>query len=292
MPPIPVRGPGDLEIIADSQESVGDQRFLRGRVEIRIDETVITADEVDYNEATDEMDARGNVRYQNSSRQENLHAEKFNYNTGTELGTFYDVHGTVGSASQGGARLLTTDNPFYIEGKVVHKTREHYTVYNGFVTNCDVDHPWWTLRAPRTKITPGKSATIYRGVFRLRKVPVFYFPIFQEVTRTVTEAQRISDAEHRQQLALWAGVRAVVLLAINRSYDATVGATLYTDRGVASQLGFRGRPTANSHFDAYFFGVKDRGLKLDDGVGSSRAAGISRCAGRGCSRAGFGPWRS
>ena len=158
------------------------------------------------------MDARGNVRYQNSSRQENLHAEKFNYNTGTELGTFYDVHGTVGSASQGGARLLTTDNPFYIEGKVVHKTREHYTVYNGFVTNCDVDHPWWTLRAPRTKITPGKSATIYRGVFRLRKVPVFYFPIFQEVARALAEAQRISNAEHRQQLALRAGVRAVILL--------------------------------------------------------------------------------
>ena len=52
--------------------------------------------------------------------------------------------------------------------------------------------------------------------------------------------------------------------AINRSYDATVGGTWYTDRGLASQIDFRGRPTANSSIDVYFFGVKDRGAKLNN----------------------------
>ena len=264
-PPIPTRGPGDLEIIADSQESVGDQRFLRGRVEIRFDDTVITADEVDYNDATDEMEARGDVRYRNSLRHEDLHAEKFNYNSRAELGTFYDVHGTVGSASQGGARLLTTDNPFYIEGKVVHKTGDHYTVHDGFVTNCDVDHPWWTLRAPRTKITPGKSATIYRGVFRLRKVPVFYFPIFKKSIERLPRRSGFLTPNIGNSSRFGLVFGQSYYWAINRSYDATVGATWYTDRGVASRLGFRARPTKTSHFDAYFFGVKDRGLKLNDG---------------------------
>src|SRR5690606_28418265 len=53
--------------------------------------------------------------------------------------------------------------------------------------------------------------------------------------------------------------------AINRRYDATINGTYYTARGPATQLALRGRPTAKSHFDASFFGVKDKGALLDDG---------------------------
>ena len=179
-PPLPSPQPGDTEIYAFSQESVGAMRYLRGSVEIHFGESVITAEEVDYNELTGEVEACGDVRFRNSARQEDLHASKISYNSRTEAGTFYGVHGTVGSASQGGARTLTTDNPFYIDGKVVHKTAEHFWVHDGFVTNCDINSPWWTLRAPRTKIVPGKSATVHGGVLRLRKVPLFYFPIFKK----------------------------------------------------------------------------------------------------------------
>ena len=264
-PPIPERGPGDIEIAADTQESVGERRFLRGRVEVRLDDTVVNADEIDYNQATGEMEARGNVRYRNSSRQEDLHAEKFNYNFRTESGTFHDVYGTVGSASQGGTRLLTTDNPFYIEGKAVDKADGHYTVHDGLVTNCDADHPWWTLKAPRAKIRPGQSATIYRGLFRLRKVPVFYFPIFKKSLKRLPRRSGFLTPNIGNSSRFGLVFGQSYYWAVNRSYDATVGGTWYTNRGVAGQMGFRGRPTANSHFDAYFFGVKDRGLQLNDG---------------------------
>ncbi len=264
-PPIPFRGAGDLEIIADRQESFGQRRLLRGHVEIRFDDTVLTADEIDLDELTHEIEARGNVHYRNTLRQENLYADRFNYNSHTELGTLYDVHGTVGSASQGGARLLTTDSPFYIKGRVVHKTGEHYTVHNGFVTNCNIDDPWWTLTAPRTKIKPGESATIYGGVFRLRKVPVFYFPIFKKSLKRMPRRSGFLTPNIGNSSRFGLVFGQSYYWAVNRSYDATIGGTLYTDRGVAGQLGFRGRPTPNSHFDAYFFGVKDRGLKLNDG---------------------------
>ncbi len=261
----PTRQPGDMEIYARSQESVGEMRYLRGNVEIQYNDSILTAEEIDYNDRTDDIEARGNVRYRNSVKREDLHAEKFNYNLRTEVGTFYRVHGTVASANQGGFRVLTTDNPFYIDGKVVHKTANHYTVHNGYVTNCEITNPWWTMRAPRTKITPSESATVYRGVFRVRKVPIFYFPVFKKSLERLPRQSGFLTPNIGNSSRFGFVLGQSYYWAINRNYDATIGGTWYTDRGVASQVGVRGRPTENSHFNADFFGVKDRGRKLDDG---------------------------
>ena len=58
---------------------------------------------------------------------------------------------------------MTTDNPFYIEGKIVHKVKDHYTVHNGFVHNCEITNPWWTMCSPKTDIVPGDKAVIRRS---------------------------------------------------------------------------------------------------------------------------------
>ena len=235
----PTRQPGDLEIYARSQESLGDMRYLRGNVEIHYNNSILTADEMDYNDQTDDVEARGNVRYRNSVKREDLHAEKFNYNLRTETGTFYRVHGTVASANQGGFRVLTTDNPFYIDGKVVHKTADHYTVHNGYVTNCETTDPWWTMRAPRTTITPGKSATVYRGVFRVRKVPIFYFPVFKKSLERLPRQSGFLTPNIGNSSRFGFVLGQSYFWAINRNYDATIGGTWYTDRGIASQVGVR-----------------------------------------------------
>ena len=132
--------PGDTRTQADYQEQHGDIKFLKGRVEIVTDEFVITASEANYNEASGDVEAHGNVRYRHLTRQEDLYAEKLSYNAQSETGTFYQVHGIVESASQGGPRLLSTDNPFYLEGAIVYKAAGHYTVHDGFVTNCEIDN--------------------------------------------------------------------------------------------------------------------------------------------------------
>ncbi len=264
-PPAPAKQAGDTEFLAFKQWSEGDMFYLRGNVEIRLNNAVLKAEEVDYNEATGEMEARGQVNYRSLSGTEDLYAEKFLYNSRTEAGTYFDVHGTVSSASQGGVRVLTTDNPFYIEGKVVYKAGEHYSVHDGYVTNCRVDSPWWSMRAPRTNIVPGKSATVHRGVFRLRKVPIFYFPVFRKSLERLPRQSGFLTPNLGTSSRYGFVLGQAYYWAISRSYDATLGGTWYTDRGLASQLGFRGRPTANSYFDALFVGVQDRGRKLPDG---------------------------
>ena len=187
------------------------------------------------------------------------------YNVRSESGTFYDVTGRVSAASQAGARILTTDNPFFIEGPVVTKTGETYVVHDGEVTNCDPQSKWWTLRAPKTIIRPGESATIHRGVFRLKGAPLLYLPVFKKSRERVPRRSGFLTPSVGTSSRFGFVLGQSYYWAINRSYDATFAGTLYTSRGIANQTSFRGRPTKNSNFDAVFFGVKDRGPKLQNG---------------------------
>ncbi len=256
---------GGITFQSFRQEQVGAVYKLRGSVEIRTGGIVMTAEEVDFDDSTGELEARGMVHYRNLNGKENLYAEKVAYNTRTELGTFYEAHGTVSSASQAGARILTTDNPFYIQGAVVNKAAETYIVHDGTVTNCEPEDKWWTLTAPRTTIKPGESATVYRGVMRLKGVPILYMPVFRKSLERVPRQSGFltPNVGNSSQFGFVLGQS--YFWAINRSYDATVNGTLYAGRGVASQVSMRGRPTQNSSFDAVFFGVNDRGRKLDNG---------------------------
>ncbi len=278
---------GDLSILADRQEMIGEVRHLRGNVELRLNNLVLTCDELDYNEASGETEARGNVRYKTLDTPETLHAEKLSYNIKTETGTFYDVHGYVASASKGTPRMLTTDNPFYIEGKIVYKAKNHYTVHGGFITNCEASRPWWTMRAPRTKIVPGQWASARNAVFRLRGIPLFYFPYFRRSLEETPRQSGFLTPNFGRSSRFGMVLGQSYYWAINRGYDATFAGTWYSDRGVASQIGFRGRPTANSSFDATFHGVKDRGLKLSGGRRLKQGGRQFTMRGSGMMPAGF-----
>ena len=190
--------PGDTNTTAEYQEQHGDLKFLKGRVEIATDEFVITADEANHNEATGAIEAKGNVRYRHLTRLEDIYAEKISYNADTEVGTFYQVHGIVESASQGGPRLLSTDNPFYIEGKVVYKAGDHYTIHDGYVTNCEVDDPWWTLRHAQDEDRTGRPCHDLPRRFSPQGYSAFLLPVLPQVTEASSSAERFSHAEHRQ----------------------------------------------------------------------------------------------
>lgn len=267
-PPLPqvLSGLGSaVEIRAHRQRREGSRQVASGDVELRYRNVVVTADELEYDETSGEIEANGNVHYRTVDDEQAVRADRMAYNVGSALGTFYAARGRVSSASQGGARLLTTDHPFRFEARVVHKAGEHYTVHRGRLTNCDPDQPWWTLRSARARIEPGRSAVVRGGLLKLRGIPLLYVPYFRKslkrmprqsgfLTPTIGNSSRFGRI--LGQSFYW---------AINRSYDATFGGTLYTSRGVASNLSFRGRPTRNSSFDAVFFDVRDRGRRLDEG---------------------------
>ncbi|MCY4584373.1 MAG: hypothetical protein OXE50_16505, partial [Chloroflexi bacterium] len=103
---------------------------------MRFKSIVLTADEVEYNEATGDLKAGGNVHYRTLDGDQDLRAERLAYNLQTELGTFYEARGRAAAASQGGPRLLTTDNPFQFEARLGVKAGEASTVSGGPLANC------------------------------------------------------------------------------------------------------------------------------------------------------------
>jgi LPS-assembly protein len=257
--------PNDLIVRGVTQTREGDWFRLRGSAEVETVDSLIRADEIDYNEATGQVLARGNVKFESFGRGEQLEAARVEYNMKNETGRFYDVRGSAPAKLEQRPGILTTTNPFIFQGDWAERLGNKYILYDGFVTDCRLPRPWWILKAPKFDIIPGDRAIAYKAQFKVRRVPVLYVPAFY---KALAENPRKSGflspnigTSSRRGTMLGAGYYWV----INRSYDATYRAQWFSQRGFAHHADIRGKPTQNSDFNFIFYGVDDKGLKLEDG---------------------------
>lgn len=260
---------------------------LRGSAVVKTVEIRLWADEIDYNEETGGASARGNVRFKDLKRATELWADRADYNLALETGNFFNVRGTAPPKIDYRPGLLITSNPFYFEGRWAERLKERYILYDGFITDCRLPKPWWTLRAGRFDIIPQQRALAYGSIFRLRFIPLLYAPVFY---KSMEERPRksgfltpnIGNSSRRGKMA---GVG--YYWAINRSYDASYRTQLFTQRGLAHTLDIRGRPSQTSEFNAYVYGVNDRGLELQSGDRRREGGFILSLAGHGNLGRGF-----
>ncbi len=194
-------GPDEYTLDSETQESDGDLRHLRGHVHLEMSDKKLDADAVDYNDDTGDVEAWGNVRYENFLDGTKVNCDHAKYNVNTETGIFYDVRGTSETKIVARPGLLTTNNPFYFEGKWGERVDGKYIIHEGFVTDCKVPKPWWRLTAAKFDISPDDRAITYHAVFRLKKVPIFYFPAYYKSLKSSAAPKRIPHAQHRTQLA-------------------------------------------------------------------------------------------
>jgi LPS-assembly protein len=241
-------------------------RHLRGHAELENAVMLFRADEIDYNDDTGEVLARGNIYFEQFERNEKIWAGRLEYNTETETGKFYDVRGTGAPRIDTRPGMLTSTNPYYFQGKWAERISDKYILYQGFLTNCKVPHPWWRLTGPRFVVIPGESAKAYRSVFLLRKFPLFYTPFFYKSLERVPRRTGFLMPNIGHSSVRGYMVGAGFFWAINRSYDATYHVQDYTQRGFAHHLELRGKPTQRADFDAILFGVQDRGLLQSNGT--------------------------
>lgn len=252
--------------IAAEKRIEGDWTYLAGKAELRSDAMRLRADEIDYNRVTGYAEARGNVYFENLERHEKLWAIRAEYFTREQKGKFYEVRGETFPKIEGRPGLYRTDNPTRFEGKWAEREGDEYRLYHGTITNCELPNPWWTLKSPRLSIRPGESATMQRGVLRIRSIPVLYAPWFY---KSLKEGERrsglltpnIGNSNRRGQM-----VGMGYYWAFARNYDAMYRAQYFTTRGLAHQVDFRGKPTQKSDFNFSLYGVNDRGLPINQTV--------------------------
>ena len=250
----------DFTASALTQEMQGSLFKLHGNAEIQYGTYVLHADDITYNSDTGEATADGHVMLDGGPSDEHVEAGHATYNLKTESGRFEHVAGSIGAGKRGNRLVLTSSNPFFFSGKVLEKTGpDHYKVYDGTVTTCELPHPKWQFSARKVVVEVGGTAKIYHTSFGLRGIPVLYLPF------ATLPAERLP----RQTGFLipnigTSSIKGEILgeslfWAINRSMDAHFGAEYFSKRGWAPQGEFRARPSDKSFADLTYFSVLDRG---------------------------------
>ncbi len=144
-------------ICAIQQEEEGSVYKLHGAVEIYYRGYVLRADEATYNSDTKEATGTGHFALDGGPNDDHIRATHGTYNLDLETGRFYDVTGTTGLRFRGNQVILTSTAPFAFTGKVVEKTSpDHYLVYDGTITTCELPHPKWQFDARRVIVDCGR----------------------------------------------------------------------------------------------------------------------------------------
>ena len=255
----------EMEAESVSQIKEGPWYRLRGHARLETSEFLLRADEIDYNEDTDDAEARGNVYLKHFAEGEELWADRIEYNISEQTGKFYNVHGSAPMPIGARPGVLASSNPFYFQGRWAERLEDRYILYDGFITNCKMPRPWWVLRGPKFDVIPGDRALAYRSLFWLRRVPLFYTPLFYKSLERLPRRSGILTPNIGNSSRRGKMVGGGYYWAINRSYDAAYRAQYFTQRGVAHNIDVRGKPREGTEFNGLLYGVNDRGLKLDSG---------------------------
>lgn len=263
--PVPTE---EVTIEADQQEKIGDTYHLRGHVHITFREFDIHADEIHYDVRTGDITAIGHLVFNGGPNDLHIEGSRATYNAKREIGKFYDVVGTTGARVRGKHVLLTSSNPFSFSGKLVEKSgKDRIIVNDGTVTSCTLKNPKWTFNAKKVDVVIGENAKLYHSTFRLKKIPIFYFPFATLPVEKIGRQSGFMIPSIGQSSRKGTIIGDSFYWAINRSMDATVGAEYWSSLGWAEHGNFRAKPTDDSYVDVKYSGVTSRSSSPSDPSG-------------------------
>ena len=171
-------GLDEYTLDSETQESDGDLRHLRGHVHLESigqESWMPTPWITTTTPATWRPGATSAMKI--SWTAPKLNCDHAKYNVNTETGIFYDVRGTSETKIVARPGLLTTNNPFYFEGKWGERIEGKYIIHEGFVTDCKVPKPWWRLTVHQIRhIFPAIAPSRIMPCFASRECRFFISP--------------------------------------------------------------------------------------------------------------------
>ena len=258
---------GQLAEITSSgpQRRQGDVYIADKDVAVVYGEAKLTADHVEYNDATSEVLATGHVHY--NFENQHLEADDAHYNVGTGHGLFHNVRGTVKIVRQPSPTILISDNPLYFQAREVERLSEEVYVFrHAWITICDPEHPNWQFFSDHAQLRLNDKIALLNANFRLFRIPLLWMPYAnapasEKVRQTGFLLPDIGDSSLKGfvfgDAFYWAPTPWM---------DATLGGQYFSSRGAAERGQFRARPTENTSITYTYFGVDDRGLVNSLGV--------------------------
>lgn len=247
----------------------------RGSVVIETSDSILKADELDYNEETGMAEARGNVHYRAKADGNEMWADRAEYDFNAEAGKFYNVRGSSPVKLDARPGILTSTNPFVFQGQWAEKLKEKYVLYNGFVTSCKLPRPWWRLQGKKFDISPGKHAIAKDSSFKVRSVPIFFTPYYYKSLEKQPRRSGFTMPKFATSSRFGFIYGLGYYWAINRSHDALYQSYFMTQRGFAHEADIRGKPRAGTDYYMHIWGINDRGRIQEDGSRAEPEGGYS-----------------
>lgn len=253
---------GEATLEADQQRQVGKIYYADGHVEVRYQDARLRADHVEYDNEAQVVIARGSVQLDYLTQ--HVEAADARYELRTGRGTFHHVRGTFAMQRHPMPTLLISPNPLYFEAEEADRLNEStYRIRKGWLTVCKPGKPIWKFYAPAATVKLKQSVRIENGNFRVYSIPILYLPY-----ATVPAEQRrdsgflVPELGNTSQKGFVIGDS--VYWAPLDWLDITAGAEDYSKRGWSQSANFRMKPWEGASLDASYFGVIDRGLRVDD----------------------------
>ncbi len=246
-------GPGEKYIEGVVQIDDPPWRHLKDGARVETDDFLLRGDEIDYNDETGELLARGHVHFEHFSRGERIDCDQLEYNMDDESGTFYNVSGSAPSSVQARPGLLTTQNPFYFHSKWAERVKDRYILHDGFLTDCIVPDPWWVLKGPEFIVIPGDHAIARKSIFYLKRLPLFYMPWFYKSLKKQPRKSGFLSPNIGNSSLHGKVVGFGYYWAISRSFDLLYQGLYYTQAGLVNNAEFRGKLSQSSDFNLQVF---------------------------------------
>ena len=251
--------PGRNEVLirADEQEKNQDIYSARGHVEIRFNGNILHADQVRYDSSTGQVTATGHVVFDGGLHNEHIVGSHATYDVSRDSGMFYDATGSTGARVKNKTMFLTSSTPFFFSGKKIERLGpDHYRVYYGFVTSCQLPKPKWQFDSEVSDVEVGDEAKMHHATLKLGGIPVFYFPFVEHPADNFGRKSGFLPPDIGYSNSKGFIFQDDYYWVLGRNADATIGAGVYAARGWEQDgevrwLGFK------SAFEMQYFGVVD-----------------------------------
>ena len=221
-----------------------DRWVARGDVVITYRDMMLKAPHIIYAPASGDVLAQGPVEFTRGFQW--LKGSRAELNITTGNGTIDDAEGF-------------TDEELFVKAKQLFKVGpDRYTAHGGFLTSCRQSLPKWSFTVGRASIQQGGNARFAHTFFKIKKVPIFYFPYMLFPTAGKKRSSGLLLPATGNSNNKGRRVTQSFYLVLGRSADVTFSEDYFSKRGYGHRTIFRIRPNpvTSLQFDWYF--VDDR----------------------------------
>jgi LPS-assembly protein len=240
----------EVRVDAQEQHKVGNLITYSGYVDIHYQNIRLQADRVDYDEATNEAVAEGNVIFDQGAGQR-VTARRAEVNIATKLGTFYSVTGFTD-------RTATGEFLYYVASRVDKVGPDVYVLHDPEVTACEDSVPKWSFKARKAELRVNDRVRLRNAVFEIKDKPILYLP-YASVPIDRKERQsglllpRIGSSNTKGFTYTQAYYQ-----TLGRSADLLLRTDLFSARGLGFGFEFRARTDERSGIRLGSYVVQDR----------------------------------